>query len=77
MGMGFFTEYNDSYVEFQVTNKSGVSCKEKLKLNQTGSTKSMTDHLNDLHNLCNPKKQCVSSGTLDKFVQSRHPKKNT
>ncbi|MBW0500156.1 hypothetical protein O181_039871 [Austropuccinia psidii MF-1] len=40
-----------------------------------GSTKSMTNHLNALCNPCNPKKQCVSSGTLDKFVQSRHPKK--
>ncbi|MBW0492042.1 hypothetical protein O181_031757 [Austropuccinia psidii MF-1] len=35
----------------------------------------MTNHLNALHNLRNPKKQCVSSGTLDKFVQSPHPKK--
>ncbi|MBW0523481.1 hypothetical protein O181_063196 [Austropuccinia psidii MF-1] len=35
----------------------------------------MTNHLKAFHNLRNPKKQCVSSGTLDKFVQSWHPKK--
>ncbi|MBW0587205.1 hypothetical protein O181_126920 [Austropuccinia psidii MF-1] len=51
------------------------SLSKRSKRDQAGRTKSMTDHLNALHSLCNPKKQCVSSGTLDKFVQSRHPKK--
>ncbi|MBW0494458.1 hypothetical protein O181_034173 [Austropuccinia psidii MF-1] len=73
--MNVFMEYDESYIECQVTNQSGVPCKKKLKHNQAGSTKSMANHLKALHNLCNPKKQCVISGTLDNFVQSWNSKK--
>ncbi|MBW0586411.1 hypothetical protein O181_126126, partial [Austropuccinia psidii MF-1] len=48
-----------------------------LKRDQTGSTKSMSDHLRELHQLINPKTTNLEKTvTLDKYVQHRNQKKS-
>ncbi|MBW0491705.1 hypothetical protein O181_031420 [Austropuccinia psidii MF-1] len=70
----YFTDLTNGSVECQVTNKSGTLCQKQLKHNRTGSTKSMSDHLNALHCLTNPSKKSSSCGTLDKYIQNVRPK---
>ncbi|MBW0538068.1 hypothetical protein O181_077783 [Austropuccinia psidii MF-1] len=53
----YFSEFNDDVFECNVVNQFGKFCLKKLKRNQTGSTKAMSQHLNNLHRLQNPKTQ--------------------
>ncbi|MBW0567523.1 hypothetical protein O181_107238, partial [Austropuccinia psidii MF-1] len=70
----YFTDLTNGSVECQVANKSGTLCRKRLKHDRTGSTKSMSDHLNALHCLTNPSKKSSSCGTLDKYIKNVRPK---
>ncbi|MBW0520547.1 hypothetical protein O181_060262 [Austropuccinia psidii MF-1] len=50
----YFSEVNDQMVECNVINCFGKNCHKKLKCDQTGSTKAMTQNLSSLHHLHNP-----------------------
>ncbi|MBW0587586.1 hypothetical protein O181_127301 [Austropuccinia psidii MF-1] len=51
----YFSNVNNKHVECQVNSRSGSPCKKILKHDPTGSTKSMSDHLQELHQVINPK----------------------
>ncbi|MBW0570860.1 hypothetical protein O181_110575 [Austropuccinia psidii MF-1] len=66
-----------SNVKCQVNSQSGSPCKKILMHDQSGSTKSMSDHLWVLHQLINPKTTNLNKTlTLDKYVQHQNPKKS-
>ncbi|MBW0570931.1 hypothetical protein O181_110646 [Austropuccinia psidii MF-1] len=77
---GFFSKIDPQHVECNVINKTGTSCRKKLKRDKTGSTKSISDHLNSLHCLTNPNSPSVSgkghnNTLLEKFVLRTQSKK--
>ncbi|MBW0510082.1 hypothetical protein O181_049797, partial [Austropuccinia psidii MF-1] len=63
----YFSEVNNQMVECNYINCCGTSCNKKLKHDQTGSSKAMTEHLSGLHYLHNPK---INSGTQKTIVVS-------
>ncbi|MBW0479063.1 hypothetical protein O181_018778 [Austropuccinia psidii MF-1] len=74
----YFSEVDEKYVECNVLDRGGRGCKKRLKCNQTGSTKSMSNHLHALHCMTNPKLQAINQPInpgLDKYIMRSHVKK--
>ncbi|MBW0479519.1 hypothetical protein O181_019234 [Austropuccinia psidii MF-1] len=69
----YFSDVDDNHVQCQVNNPAGKCCNQKLKCNQTGSTKSMSQHLNLLHCLTSINHHHGvqrSQATLDDFLKN-------
>ncbi|MBW0524642.1 hypothetical protein O181_064357 [Austropuccinia psidii MF-1] len=69
----YFTDLTNGSVECQVANKSGTLCQKRLKRDRTGSTKSMSDHLNALHCLTNPSRSLQVVAHLINILKMSDP----
>ncbi|MBW0477447.1 hypothetical protein O181_017162 [Austropuccinia psidii MF-1] len=72
----YFKDLQDGPVQCKYLDWSGNQCNKRLKKDQTGSTKGMTDNLTGLHLIKNPNK--ISSelqDSIDKFLKSQPCKK--
>ncbi|MBW0543501.1 hypothetical protein O181_083216 [Austropuccinia psidii MF-1] len=54
-GFGFFSDVDEQYIQCQFVNQLGKTCNKRLKKDQTGSTKGMSQHLHLLDCIANPK----------------------
>ncbi|MBW0594087.1 hypothetical protein O181_133802, partial [Austropuccinia psidii MF-1] len=73
----YFSDVDEQYIQCQFVDRLGKTCNKRLKKDQTGSTKGMSQHLHLLHHIANPKSissPLAKHNTMDQYIHNLNPK---
>ncbi|MBW0482454.1 hypothetical protein O181_022169 [Austropuccinia psidii MF-1] len=74
----YFSDVDEKYIQCQFFDQFGKTFNKRLKKDQTGSKKGMSQHLHLLHRIANPKSissPLAKHNTMDQYVHNLNPKK--